>query len=182
MWNYNNNRTGKWHPRLNGKKWNDSEIAYLIECGNSTPLVELSAALKRSRHSVGKMRSKLGLGRLKSYQVWEKQEIDFLKRNAGKMAAQDIARKLGRSMQSVYGKASYMGILLLCIGENCSSAIHSDEDVLLCRELHIAGVDLKLIAEKMEISPGAVQWIIYGSRKTQQDRATLEFERMDSRR
>lgn len=177
MRNYNDCRVGKWHPGLKGKRWSDNEINFLIENGNDMPLTELSAVLKRSRHSVGKMRQKLGLGRLKSYQGWEKQEIDFLKSNAGKMAVTEIAKQLGRSLQSVYGKASYMGLPLLCIGEYCTSAIYSDEDVLLCRELRNEGMSIKIIAEKMEMSLAAVEHVIYGTRKTQQDRFMLELNR-----
>ncbi|HIF5903146.1 TPA: hypothetical protein ACX3HX_005926, partial [Raoultella ornithinolytica] len=113
---------------------------------------------------------------------WTKQEIDFLKCNAGKMVCRDIAKNLGRSLQSVKGKAEYMRLSLICIGENHPCAIHSDEDVLLCRELHTAGMSVKLIAEKMEISLGAVLAIVYGHRMTQQDRILFELDRMDARR
>lgn len=172
----------KWHSGLKGKLWSSREIAYLIEHGNSKPLMDLSAELERSYHSVMGMRHKLGLGKRKSYRFWTKQEIDFLKCNAGKMVCRDIAKNLGRSLQSVKGKAEYMRLSLICIGENHPCAIHSDEDVLLCRELHTAGMSVKLIAEKMEISLGAVLAIVYGHRMTQQDRILFELDRMDARR
>lgn len=177
MLDYERNRSQKWHSGLNGERWSNNEISYLIEYGNSQPLRELSAVLERSYDSVKGMRHRLGLGKRKNYQLWGKHEIDFLKSNAGKMVCRDIAKHLGRTQQSVKGKAEYMGLSLVCIGENSPTAIHSDEDVLLCRELRIAGMSLKLIAEKMEISLGSVLWIIYGERMTQQDRVMLEFDR-----
>lgn len=181
MWDWNSNGPKKWHPGLNGNKLSDWEIGYLIKCGNNLSLNELSVALKRSRHSVAKKRHSLGLDKLKGYKAWGEDEINFLKRNAGKMAPAEIARTLGRSPQSVKGKATYMKLSLLRIGENNPAAIYSDEDVLLCRELHAAGMGLKLIAEKMEMSPGAVKWVIHGHRMTQQDRFMFEFDRMDCR-
>lgn len=176
------NRSKRWHSGLNGERWSNSEITHLVEHGNSQPLMELSKALGRSYDSVKLMRHRLGLGKRKSHRVWTIQEIEFLKSNAGKMVCRDIAKILGRSLQSVKGKAEYMRLSLLCIGEHSPSAIYSDEDVLLCRELHIAGMGLKLIAEKMEMSLGAVKWVIYGPRMTQQDRVMLELQRMESRR
>ncbi|HCF7917549.1 MULTISPECIES: hypothetical protein [Klebsiella/Raoultella group] len=182
MWDWNSNGPKKWHPGLNGNKWSDCEIAYLIKCGNNLSLNELSVALKRSRYSVAKKRHSLGLEKLKGYKAWEEDEINFLKSNAGSMALTDIAKTLGRSLKSVQGKATYMKLSLLRIGEKHSAAIYSDEDVLLCRELHSAGMGLKLIAEKMEMSPGAVKWVIHGHRMTQQDRIMFELDRMDARR
>lgn len=177
-----NSQINKWHPGLKGKLWSSVEINFLIECGNSKSVRELSATLNRSHHSIRGMRHKLGLGERKNYQTWKKQEIDFLKSNAGKMICRDIAKNLGRSLQSVKGKAEHMGLRLVYIGEYHPTAIHSDEDVLLCRELHTDGMRVKLIAEKMEMSLGSVLWIIYGRRMTQQDRVMLEFDRVDSRR
>ncbi|EPP7093712.1 TPA: hypothetical protein ACYX6S_004219 [Klebsiella variicola] len=176
------NRSQKWHSGLNGKLWSNREITYLVEYGNSKTLRELSALLGRSYDSVKLMRHRLGLVKRKSHRVWTMQEIEYLKSNAGSMVCRDIAKHLGRSESSVKGKAEYMGISLLCIGEHNPSAIHSDEDVLLCRELHTAGMSLKLIAEKMEMSLGAVLSIIYGGRMTQQDRVMLELHKMESRR
>ncbi|MEC5337020.1 hypothetical protein VXE42_25915 [Klebsiella oxytoca] len=176
MLDHERNRSKRWHSGLNGERWSVSEITYLIECGNSKTLRELSATLERSYHSVKAMRHRLCLGKRKNYRFWEKNEIDFLKSNAGKMVCRDIAKHLSRSQQSVKGKAEYMGLSLVCIGEHSPTAIHSDEDVLLCRELRTAGMSLKLIAEKMEMSLGSVLSIIYGGRMTQQDRVMLEFD------
>lgn len=182
MLDHERNRSRKWHSGLNGERWSVSEITYLKKYGNSKPLRELSAALERSYHSVKAMRHRLGLGKRKNYRLWEKHETDFLKSNAGRMVCKDIAKHLGRSQRSIIGKAEYMGLSLLCIGEYSPSAIYSDQDVLLCRELRTAGVSLKLIAEKMEMSPGVVKELIYGRRMTQQDRVMVEFQRMDARR
>ena len=70
-----------------------------------------------------------------------------------------------------------LGIPLLCIGENSPFSIHSDGDVLLCRQLRDEGLSIKVIANKMEMSVATVAWFIYGSRMTQQDRVMLEFDR-----
>lgn len=83
----------KWHSGLKGKLWSSREIAYLIEHGNSKPLMDLSAELERSYHSVKGMRHKLGLGKRKSYRFWTKQEIDFSNVMQGRWYA-EISRKI----------------------------------------------------------------------------------------
>lgn len=177
MVNYEKTRKGKWHNGLNGKKWKESEKNYLVECGNSKSLKELSVVLNRSVASVKLMRRRLALVKLKNQQQWDRNELEIIKRNAGKMTAKDIAQILERSPSSVRKKAYAMGISLICVGENSPHSIHSDKDVVLCRQLRDEGMRVKLIAEKMEMSLGAVLWIIYGSRMTQQDRVMLEFDR-----
>lgn len=157
--------------------WTENEKRYLVECGTTKTLHELASKLKRSHASVKRMRQRLKLGTLRNHNKWEHDEIAFLRNNAGKMVTDMIAKELGRTVASVRGKAMGLGIPLLCIGENSPFAIHSDEDVLLCRQLRDEGLSIKVIANKMEISVATVAWFIYGSRMTQQDRIMLEFDR-----
>lgn len=69
------------------------------------------------------------------------------------MSATQIAGKLGRTLDSVKGKASLMGLSLLCIGERHHHAVYSDHDVSLCVALHEEGLSQAVIAEKWRYPP-----------------------------
>jgi hypothetical protein len=85
------------------------------------------------------------------------------------MNATQIAEKLGRTLDSVKGKASLLGLSLLCIGERHHHAIYSDHDVSLCVALHEEGLSQAVIAEKMEIPAHSVHAFIHGKRLTHDD-------------
>ncbi|WLS78820.1 hypothetical protein Q3V30_20755 [Erwinia pyri] len=159
----------------NGTSWTPFEIEQFKSLANSLPLREVAALLNRSFSSVRAMSYRLQLGK-RSVKSWSAFDEGELRGYAGLYSAEEIACKLGRSVYSIKGKAKQLGIQLYQVGERHHCAIHSDEDVTLCRQLYDAGVTPKVIAEKMEISHGTVNNFIFRHRLTANDQAWRKFK------
>ena len=117
------------------KKWTEEEIEFLKKNYKSKTNYSLAKELKRSYSSVTLKAQALGLTDSKStftHQVitevvkplskqakaalnrvgWTKKETSFLKENYGKMSFEELAKNLGRSVGSVSGKVSGLGLPL----------------------------------------------------------------------
>lgn len=82
---------------------------------------------------------------------WTTKEIQFLRDNAMTMTCEEMASHLGRSMGSVYKKASS---LVIRMGKRGVKSRISEEDKAMCQALRAEGMSYKVIAEKMEVSVG----------------------------
>ncbi|WED29892.1 hypothetical protein L3V77_21025 [Vibrio sp. DW001] len=92
--------------------------------------------------------------------AWSGADVTFLRRNAKKLTARQIAEKLSRTEISVKSKATMLGIYFQKHGETHPQAIVSNHDVELCRQLDDAGLRPYQIAEKMELNYSYVQYVL----------------------
>lgn len=140
--------------------WSDDEIKFITENYGKMTFVEMAASMKRSVTAIRTKLCRIG-EKTKFTSKWSHAELLYLERNADRMMAKDIAKHLGRTTNSVLGKAAHHDIKF-----TSSRAVHSDDDVRLCIALHDEGMKLSLIAEKMEISVHTVKSFLYrpGSR------------------
>lgn len=139
------------HNYPNGKPWSDSDIAFLRKMAGVMTLRDIASELNRTHAAVRRMSTRMSLNLRINYTQWASAELQILRSCAGTMSATQIAEKLGRTLDSVKGKASLLGLSLLCIDERHHHAIYSDHDVSLCVALHEEGLSQAVIAEKMEI-------------------------------
>ena len=86
--------------------------------------------------------------------MWTKQEIQFVRENAGKLTSQQIADRLNRTRQAIQSQANRWGLSVLVKPSD-------DHDIYLCRELYKEGLSISVIAEKMELSRRVVSNIVY---------------------
>lgn len=89
--------------------------------------------------------------------MWTAAERQFVRDNAGKLTAQQIADQLNRSRQAVCAQANRWGLSMLVQSADAHYA-------WLCCELYKAGLTIPVIAEKMELSCRAVSNIVYSGR------------------
>ena len=86
--------------------------------------------------------------------MWTKQEIQFVRENAGKLTSQQIADRLNRTRQAIQSQANRWGLSVLVKPSD-------DHDIYLCRELYKEDLTIPVIAEKMELSRRVVSNIVY---------------------
>lgn len=165
----------------NGNPWSQSDLNFLRDKAGVMTLREIASSLNRTYASVRTMSTRISLQLRSNYKPWTTADLRELKDKAGKISANEIASSLGRSLHSVKGKASVLGISLLCIGERHHLSIYSDHDVSLCCALHDEGMAQTTIAEKMEIPVHGVHAFIHGKRLTQIDTAWRNQQRSEER-
>lgn len=85
---------------------------------------------------------------------WSCEERKFIEASAGKMTAEEMAKKLNVSTSALQAYARRNGISL-CVYQV------SEHDKYLCRELYKEGLAIHVIAKKMELSNRAVSSIVY---------------------
>ncbi|EBC9869630.1 hypothetical protein AW119_27725 [Escherichia coli] len=85
---------------------------------------------------------------------WSREDREFIEANVGKMTVEEMAEKLKVATTALRAHARRHGISL------CVYRI-SEHDKYLCRELYKEGLDIHVIARKMELSNRAVSSIVY---------------------
>ena len=85
--------------------------------------------------------------------TWTKWELDQLEQLAGKVSVEVIGQKLNRSNASVRNQAGKLGISVAMITAD-------KHDIYLCRELFKEGLEVPVIAKKMEMRCAAVYRIV----------------------
>lgn len=98
--------------------------------------------------------------------AWTYQEIKTLKKSAGKLPVEDIAKLLGRTRQSVQIKAGKLGLSLRLYGQLHHSAKFSDSAVEYARRLYDKGWKVEAIAQKYQWPLGVVKTWCYFQRRT----------------
>lgn len=96
---------------------------------------------------------------MRQYIPWNASDEAYLSKWAGVKSCAELAIALERPKKAVAYKAAKMGLSLRLMGERHHSAVHSNADVELCRQLSDAGLSAAVIAEKMEI-PESTVWRI----------------------
>lgn len=91
----------------------------------------------------------------KRVRKWSREEIDYLCTHVGSMPTKEIAMNLQRSASAVRQHAYLLGLSLA----SCKGV--DPHDKWLCRELFNEGMDIPLIAKKMELSQRTVFNIVY---------------------
>ena len=86
--------------------------------------------------------------------MWTKQEIQFVRENAGKLTSQQIAARLNRTRQAIQSQANRWGLSVLVQPADA-------HDAYLCRELYKECLTIPVIAEKMELSRRVVSNIVF---------------------
>ncbi|MEN3753750.1 DNA-binding protein [Mangrovibacter sp. SLW1] len=84
---------------------------------------------------------------------------------ASHMTASQIGALIGRSARSVSTWCACTGLPLRLHGERHPSARYANHDVELARELHMAGIGPREIAEKLELPFSAVKQFVYFERR-----------------
>ncbi|WP_422139681.1 hypothetical protein [Endozoicomonas sp. ALC020] len=80
---------------------------------------------------------------------WTKKEEQYLEANYKKYPLDETACALGRTRNSVFSKALYMGITGQVTGEEHKWSRHSDHDIALARALAEENVPVATISEKL---------------------------------
>lgn len=88
---------------------------------------------------------------------WTRDELLFVRKNAGKMSCTEIANHLGRTPSSIRSKASRWSASLVVSSVD-------DHDAWLCCELYREGLTIPVIAKKMELAQKVVANIVYGGK------------------
>lgn len=100
---------------MTGKPWTEEEesyLAYALE-DSSVNLTEVAEALDRTVRSVDNKIQNLrvrGLVPDRAGKQYTTKEIAYLIRHYGKMTSQELAEQLGRSVKSIQGMASRLGL------------------------------------------------------------------------
>ncbi|AVJ17185.1 DNA-binding protein [Serratia sp. MYb239] len=82
---------------------------------------------------------------------WSAAEDKVLKDHASTLTAKQIGHLLGRTAKSIGARAAVVGIELRKRGDAYHGRKYSEADIEMARQLHSAGMGLRLVAEKMEI-------------------------------
>ncbi|OSL31467.1 hypothetical protein EAPG_00095 [Escherichia albertii B156] len=85
---------------------------------------------------------------------WSRKDREFIEANVGKMTVEEMAKELKVATTALRAHARRHGISL------CAYRI-SEHDKYLCRELYKEGLDIHVIAQKMELSNRAVSSVVY---------------------
>lgn len=140
---------------MGGVRWSEEDTAYLAENYNVLPVEEVAEELGRTVKAVFKKSYEIGITNYK-LRPWKMKELRFLEENADKMMAKEIAQHLGRTVGSVLAKAAHVGLQFTSVRKH-----HRDEDVALVLGMHKAGVPVKEIALKMDMSLHTVRSFLY---------------------
>ncbi|UAN43865.1 DNA-binding protein [Serratia sp. JSRIV001] len=92
---------------------------------------------------------------------WNETEEKALKQNASTMTAKQIGYLLGRTEKSVSVRAAIIGVCMRKSGDAHHSRKYSEADIDIARQLHDAGMGLRLIAEKLEIPAASLKNYFY---------------------
>lgn len=85
---------------------------------------------------------------------WTREDREFIEANIGKLTVEEMARELNVATTALRAHARRYGISL------CAYQI-SEHDKYLCRELYKEGLEIHVIARKMELSNRAVFSVVY---------------------
>ncbi len=97
---------------------------------------------------------------------WTPEEVEHLRSWAGKIPAREIARRLGRTLASVNGKAHCKGWNLWTFGQRNPNAKYPDAAVECSRRLHEHGWSAGRISKTYGWPKAVVEsWIYYRARR-----------------
>ena len=88
---------------------------------------------------------------MRNWKAWSVKDDCTLKDNAASMTSYQLARLLGRGVDSVKHRARRLGVSLRKHGEACSWSKYSNEVVEQARALHESGVKPKEISRRLGV-------------------------------
>jgi len=143
-----------------GRRWKKDELDFLKEEYENLGAAKIGRKLNRSKASVqGKARS-LGLrtdvAGGGSAERWDSDEVEYLRENYSDTPVKEIAEKLGRSRDSVYGKARSLGLRSKTMGRG---ETWEEEEVDFLKS-NYGEMETEKIAEKLGKSPRAVYHMV----------------------
>ncbi|KLW25403.1 MULTISPECIES: hypothetical protein [Enterobacter cloacae complex] len=146
------------------KPWNEQDKAFVAANYRSMTPKAIALALGRTESSIKNQAHKAGVASPR----WSEEDLNFMRKNAAKMTIRQFAAHFNKSMSCISSVAHIRKISLFKAGDDFFSTKHSDEDVLLIRQLAESGLSYSEIGKKFEISaPFAHQ--LANSRLTAQD-------------
>jgi len=129
--------------------WSKEEKKILVDM---YPKKGSDVPIDRSREAIHQKANEMGLKTEKEGRKWTEEEVEFLKRNYSEMTGKEIAEALGRTDQSVWGKARDLGLKSDIVGHGRR---WSDEEKSFLEENYTA-MTCQEIAEKLDRSLDAV--------------------------
>ncbi|EKE3213131.1 hypothetical protein OUN72_002839 [Salmonella enterica subsp. enterica serovar Essen] len=91
---------------------------------------------------------------ISGWRRWTRADGAFVRQHAGKLPLAEIAARLDRTPSAVQSWAVRWGVSL-------AVSLVEPHDVWLCRELYREGLEVPVIAKKMELSRRVVANIVY---------------------
>jgi len=104
------------------RRWTKEEIEYLKENYPKLPTFEIAKKLQKPINAIIKKAYKLGIKKKpevirrtislshKKYRYWSEEELEYLRKNYTQKPIEELSKKLGRSIQAIRSKASFLGL------------------------------------------------------------------------
>ena len=140
------------------RRWSDEDTSLLRSLSTMRTAKEMAEIFDRPEHSVKSKLKALGI-KLRDQRAhragvkrgdWTKEQIRYLRSQAGLKSSREIGERIGRSSRAVRLKARTLGLSL-------QSNPWSMRDMDLLSELRAEGISWTIIAQRLGRSVGAVR-------------------------